>query len=581
LLDVTTPEIANGHGYRLSLPSRWMELRPTRRGLRLSSGLVLFVYITGHFFNHALGLISLSAAERGLRIAVAVWQSPLGTLALYGAFVVHVGLAFMAIHQHRTLRLPPIEWLRIAAGLSMPALLIGHAVDTRLALEAYGHPTDYAHVVWKLWHSGREGRQIALLVPGWLHGCLGLRFALSGRAWYRRGRTALFGAALLVPVLAVLGFFSMLKEVSLLAQDPSWVATTIGTTGDLQHPPLGAVRDGLLAAYYGAIVAVLMARLLRSIVEERRGSLVSIGYPDRTVRVPRGWSVLEASRAHRIAHVSMCAGRARCSTCRVRVVSGQSDCPPPDDEERRMLERIHAAEGTRLACQLRPCGDVGVVPLVNPAARALRDPARGPVEREIAVMLVDTRWEQGGRSLLAHDLLHALDRLGGAVGEVARAIGGVPIQFVGDRVTVLFGLDVPDVAEASRRALRAAADLDRRLRELRAQLQGELGCDLQHAIGLHFGPTVVGETGGRLTRTLIATGSAVEGVRQLLAAEQAAGASRGRLPAGAGRVVVSRPVFVAAEQEPPSVAWHELEPPDGKRIEFTRLDPAGGPGSAD
>ena len=37
-------------------------------------------------------------------------------------------------------------------------------------LQAYGHPTDYAHVVWSLWHSGREGRLIALLVPGWLHG---------------------------------------------------------------------------------------------------------------------------------------------------------------------------------------------------------------------------------------------------------------------------------------------------------------------------------------------------------------------------------------------------------------------------
>ena len=55
--------------------------RLTRRDLRLGSGLILFVYVTAHFTNHALGLISLAAAERGLRVAVAVW---LGRLILGG-----------------------------------------------------------------------------------------------------------------------------------------------------------------------------------------------------------------------------------------------------------------------------------------------------------------------------------------------------------------------------------------------------------------------------------------------------------------------------------------------------------------
>src|SRR5689334_14428658 len=138
-----------------------MDARPTKRRLRLASGLVLFVYITTHFVNHALGLVSMGAAERGLRVAIVLWQSLPGTALLYGAAGIHVGLAFAALHAQRTWRLPAPEWLRIAAGLSLPALLIGHAVDTRLALHVAGHPTDYAHVVWTLWHSGREGRQIA------------------------------------------------------------------------------------------------------------------------------------------------------------------------------------------------------------------------------------------------------------------------------------------------------------------------------------------------------------------------------------------------------------------------------------
>src|SRR5215470_16951682 len=49
--------------------------RVTTRDLRLGSGLVLFTYLAAHLANHALGLVSLNAAEIGLRVAVAVWHS--------------------------------------------------------------------------------------------------------------------------------------------------------------------------------------------------------------------------------------------------------------------------------------------------------------------------------------------------------------------------------------------------------------------------------------------------------------------------------------------------------------------------
>lgn len=564
-----------GRGVEPAKTMTWPVMRrPTRRSLRLASGVVLFAYVTAHFVNHALGLISIGVAEQGLRFAVAVWQSPPGTLILYGAAGVHVGLAFVAIYQHRTLRLPALEWLRIAAGLSIPTLLIGHAVETRLALELHGRPTDYAHVVWMLWHSGREGRQVALLVPGWIHGCLGLNFALGNRVWYSRWRLPLFGAALLVPVLAVLGFSSMLKEVTQLALDPAWIATVRPAT-EAEHHPLTVLRDALLAFYYCAIASLFVARLLRTFVERRRGSLVSIGYPGRTVRVPRGWSLLEASRAHHIPHVSTCGGRARCSTCRVAVLSGQADCPPPGDDERRTLSRIHAPEGTRLACQLRPRGDVNVVPLVTPAARPRRNSSPLAIERELAVLLVDVRLGGAQRNLLPHDLLHALDRLGEVVAETSRGDGGVPTPFAGDRLMVLFGLDCP-AADANRRALRAAVRLDARLRALHLQLRDELACDMHHVIHLHFGPAVVGETGHPLARTLTATGGAVDVLRQLAAGQgrsNAVGADQ-----EASRIVVSRAVFDAAQSEMPTPGCFELELPDGKRLEFARLASGGGAG---
>ncbi len=217
--------------------------RLTRQDLRLGSGLILFVYVAAHFTNHALGLISLATAERGLRVAVAVWHSWPGTVLLYGAAGIHIALAFLALYEHRTLRMPPMEALRIVLGFAIPTLLIAHAVTTRLAFETYGAQPDYARIVWMLWHSNREGRQMALLVPGWLHGCLGLNFAFGRRVWFQRMRLILFGAALLLPVLATLGFLEMLKEVSILAQDPAWFGANVLSLDAAQTGKLAQTSD--------------------------------------------------------------------------------------------------------------------------------------------------------------------------------------------------------------------------------------------------------------------------------------------------------------------------------------------------
>src|SRR6266853_3586795 len=96
--------------------------RMTRRDLRLGSGLVLFAYVTAHLANHALGLVSVNAAEAGLRVAVAFWHSLPGSVLLYGAAGIHVTLAFVALYEHRTLRMPPMEALRIVLGFAIPTL---------------------------------------------------------------------------------------------------------------------------------------------------------------------------------------------------------------------------------------------------------------------------------------------------------------------------------------------------------------------------------------------------------------------------------------------------------------------------
>ena len=81
---------------------------------------MLFAYVALHFVNHSLGLVSVAVAERGLALTLALWHSVPGTVILYGAVSIHLALAFDAIYRRRTLRMAPLDLLRIVLGLGIP-----------------------------------------------------------------------------------------------------------------------------------------------------------------------------------------------------------------------------------------------------------------------------------------------------------------------------------------------------------------------------------------------------------------------------------------------------------------------------
>ena len=147
---------------------RWIP--QTRRDLRLASGIVLFTYVTLHLTCHALGLVSLDVAESALRVTVLLWHSAPGTVLLYGAAATHISLALLAVYDRRTLRMPPLQALRIVLGVTMPLALIGHFIATRYAFERFELPAEYSRVVSGIWANGTSGLALGLLAPGWIHG---------------------------------------------------------------------------------------------------------------------------------------------------------------------------------------------------------------------------------------------------------------------------------------------------------------------------------------------------------------------------------------------------------------------------
>lgn len=479
----------------------------TRRRLRLASGLILFAYLASHLANHAAGLISLDAAEAARLAFLQFWRSIPATTALYAAFAVHITLAFVALYERHTLRMPPAELARLALGLSIPLLLVAHFTGTRLAYELYGQDDPYARVVWALWSNDAGLRQLALITIAWAHGCLGLHFLWRHRAFYRTWSHVFFAAAVLVPALGFVGFLAMAFEL-----DARRDAIVVSALAERQIGVIAGVREGVLALFGVLLGGVLAARALRAWHERRRGLTVALRYPGQVVHVPRGWSVLEASRANGIAHLSLCGGRARYSTCRVRVEGPPASLPPPNADEARTLARVGADAGVRLACQLRPTGELAVTPLLRPAQPRTGDFG---AERDLVILFIDLRrWTGLAEKQLPHDMVYVQELFFEAVGEAVREAGGVANQFIGDSVMAIFGADAePDAA--ARQALAAARGIDERMRALNERLAREFGHRFGFGIGIHSGPAALGEVGYRDTRTLSAVGDTVNTASRL------------------------------------------------------------------
>jgi len=488
------------------------------RPLRLGCGLVLYSYLVTHFTNHALGLISLEAMAAGREWFLALWRNPLGTVLLYGALIVHWLLGLWLIYRRRTLRMPLWEATQIVLGLAVPPLLAAHVVGTRLAHTLYSTDDPYTRVLLALWvvNPWAGFRQSVLLLIAWAHGCVGLHFWLRLRPWYRRSFPVILSAWMLVPLLAWLGFAEAGRDVAALARQPGFVQRLMVESrapSALAQARLQEIQTQLARATWILLAATLLARGGREYLSRRR-STIKVSYPDEQhAQVPLGWTVLEASRAAGIPHASVCGGRGRCSTCRIRVAGDPAALPAPSPQEQRVLQRIGAPPAVRLACQLRPVRDLAVTPLVDAAAGVsvalARVGSRSGEEREIAVLFADLRgFTRLAEHKLPYDVVFFLNRYFEAVGRAIAEAGGIANQYTGDGVMALFGV-ASGPEQACRQALQASGAMIASVEELGRSFGAELGEPLRLGVGIHTGPAVVGEMGYGETRYLTAVGDTV------------------------------------------------------------------------
>ena len=496
------------------------------RDARLASGLVLFVYVALHLANHAMANVSLAAADAYAQAMFAVVGWPPVRWILYGALGVHFVLALAAVYRRRDLgSLSRGEIGQLVAGLLVVPVLVAHVVPVRFGPLLFGMLPVHATVALATSEfSAVPGVMMTLaILLVWLHGCLGVHFWLRLKPGYAGWQPWLMAAAVALGVLALTGYLAAVREAGALFDDPAWRA---GMAQRFRLPDAEGValferiQLGVLAVWALAIGATFGARRLRDWRAHRRGR-ASVAYPsEMSVAVAFGTSLLEASRQGRIAHASVCGGRGRCSTCRVRVERGAQNLSPAAPDEVAVLKRVAAPDGVRLACQARAFGDVAIVPML-PASIGVQGLARrreretAGMEKSIAVMFADLRgFTTLSEGKLPFDVVFLLNRYFAEMGAAIEASGGRIDKFVGDGIVALFGVET-GAGEGTRQAIAGARAMIARLAALNAALAHDLPEPLRIGIGIHTGPAIVGEMGYSQARQFTAIGDTVNTASRL------------------------------------------------------------------
>jgi adenylate cyclase len=471
--------------------NRFDQTRTYAVQLRIGSGLVLFAFAATHFINHSFGLVSIELMQWGQDVRLAVTRSFLGTAVLTIAAAVHFAFGVSRFLNTKTWRLGVRNVIQLVSGLLIPILLIRHVLGTRGVHEMFGIKDNYAHVLWAMWPLEALNQAI-LMTLVWVHGCIGIHHWLMLKPWYKRRTWLWYGLAVTIPTLSYAGFATAgrVARIESTFENPLNADQYDTITQTFAYSAFG----------YYALLAGAVCIWLALVFADRYAKKVEIKYIDGpTVLAPRGMSLLDASRTNRIPHASVCGGRARCSTCRVRVLEGLELQPLALENEMKVLKRVGAPFNVRLACQLRPTSDITITLLLPANTETAENPQHDKylwgVEQDVTIVFCDLRgFTKMSEGRLSFDVVFFLNQFLGRMAEAIEDTGGYVDKFMGDGIMAIFGMD-ENVQEGATRALSAARAMGGVLDSLNQSLKEDLPAPLSIGIGIHTGPAILGRIG--------------------------------------------------------------------------------------
>jgi len=491
------------------------------RRSRTISGCILFFYVFTHLLNHSLGLISLDTMEQGRAIFLRFWRHDVLFYVLYGALSIHFLLGVYALARRRSFRMSRKEWIRNSCAVLIPFFLASHLSVTLWGSRFLGLNDSYAFMIISTYIFDPFGYIILglMLMLVWTHGSIGIIGLIEFREFYSKRRGLFQGLILGLPLIAYGGYIRASIELSEASQsNPITILELISNSNFTAEigEKIVSLSDLLQFLVYPILLSLFVAfYFIRNLLEKRFNS-IQVQYTDGTnINVSRGSSLLEASHKAGRYHESVCGGRGRCTTCRVRVTSSLGELPKPNKIEQSVINRLNFDQSLRLACQLRPETDIEINPLiklVNHDKQNLRFSNQenlSGIEKETVIMFCDLRgFTRLSDGKMPFDVVFILNKYFKLVTDAVEENKGRIDKFIGDGVMAIFDKDTT-ISKNCKNALKGAAMITTYLNELNDELSTDDIEPLRLGIGIHSGNAIIGKMGYGEASTDTAIGDTV------------------------------------------------------------------------
>ena len=491
------------------------------RRSRTISGCILFFYVFTHLLNHSLGLISLDTMEQGRAIFLRFWRHDVLFYVLYGALSIHFLLGVYALARRRSFRMSRKEWIRNSCAILIPFFLASHLSVTLWGSRFLGLNDSYAFMIISTYIFDPFGYIILglMLMLVWTHGSIGIIGLIEFREFYSKRRGLFQGLILGLPLIAYGGYIRASIELSEASQsNPITILELISNSNFTAEigEKIVSLSDLLQFLVYPILLSLFVAfYFIRNLLEKRFNS-IQVQYTDgTTINVSRGSSLLEASHKAGRYHESVCGGRGRCTTCRVRVTSSLGELPKPNKIEQSVINRLNFDQSLRLACQLRPETDIEINPLiklVNHDKQNLRFSNQenlSGIEKETVIMFCDLRgFTRLSDGKMPFDVVFILNKYFKLVTDAVEENKGRIDKFIGDGVMAIFDKDTT-ISKNCKNALKGAAMITTYLNDLNDELSSEDIEPLRLGIGIHCGNAIIGKMGYGEASTDTAIGDTV------------------------------------------------------------------------
>ena len=175
-------------------------------------------------------------------------------------------------------------------------------------------------------------------------------------------------------------------------------------------------------------------------------------------------SILTAALRNGINHLHACGGSARCSTCRIQVVSGLENCNPRNELELKLADTHNFSDDVRLACQTTITGNVDIrrllVDIEDLKFSTLNHKKLGPIgsHRKVAILFADIQgFTPMSERMQSYDVMYVLNKYFDFAGKIINANGGEINNYIGDAFLAIFGLD--DAGDEVFRAIKSGLEM--------------------------------------------------------------------------------------------------------------------------